>query len=67
MIPVPRGPGDLPPTPEQPKPIVRGIEPASLALQAMQEIETLKETVAGLVKRLEALEHRVAGLEKPTA
>jgi len=67
MIPVPRGPGDLPPMPEEPRPIIRGAEPTSLVLQAMDEIDALKKAVAGLVKRLEALEHRVASMERPTA
>jgi ubiquinone biosynthesis protein UbiJ len=53
--------------PEEPRPIIRGAEPTSLVLQAMDEIDALKKAVAGLVKRLEALEHRVASMEKPTA
>lgn len=47
--------------------MVRGGEPVSLVLLAMDEIDGLKRTLDALTKRLEALEGRVAGLEKPTA
>jgi len=67
MIPVPRGPGDLPVPPEKPQPAVRRGEPGSLVLQALEEIETLKHTLSELAKRLEAVERRVAALEKPKA
>lgn len=67
MIPVPRAPGDLPIPPEEPVPVVRGAEPVSLVLQAMDEIDGLRRALDALTKRLEALEGRVAGLEKPTA
>ena len=44
-----------------------GGEPQPLALQALEEIEGLKRSVAEIAKRLEALEHRVAGLEAAKA
>jgi hypothetical protein len=44
-------------------PAPRGGEPVSLVFQAMEEIDLLKKTIEGLVKRLDALEHRVASLE----
>lgn len=49
--------------PEEPGPAIRRGEPGSLVLQALEEIEALKRSLAELVKRLEALEHRVSGLE----
>lgn len=67
MIPVPRGPGDLPPGPETTQPKPRGGEPLSLAFQALEEIEAIKRSLAEFVKRLEALEHRVAALETTKA
>ena len=67
MIPQPRGPGDIPPGPEQPMPTPRRGEPVSLVLHALDEIESVKTAVDVLVKRLEALEHRVAALESPKA
>ncbi len=67
MIPTPRGPGDLPVPPEEPGPAIRRGESGSLVLQALEEIEELKRSLAELVKRLEALEHRVSGLEAPKA
>ncbi len=63
MIPVPGGPGDIPPGPEQPMPAPRGGEPVSLVFHAMEEMDSVKRAVAALVKRLDALEHRVAALE----
>lgn len=47
--------------------MVRGAEPVSLVLQALDEIEALKRSLDALTTRLDGLEHRVAGLEKPTA
>ena len=38
-----------------------------LVLQALEEIEALKRTLSELVKRLEALAHRVTALEAPKA
>lgn len=67
MIPTPRGPGDLPVPPEEPRPTARGGEPNSLVLQALEEIEAVKRTLAELTKRLDALEHRVSTLETPKA
>lgn len=67
MIPVPRGPGDLPVPPEEPRPTVRGGDSTPLVFQALEEIEALKRTFAELLKRLEALEHRVVALEAPKA
>ncbi len=67
MIPVPRGPGDLPVPPEEPRPTVRREGSSELVLRALEEIEALKRTLADLVKRLDALELRVAVLEKPKA
>jgi hypothetical protein len=67
MIPTPRGPGDLPRPPEEPRPAIRGSEPGSLVLQALEEIEGLKRTLSDMVKRLEALEHRISALETPKA
>jgi hypothetical protein len=67
MIPVPRGPGDLPVPPEKPRPATRGGEPGSLVLQALEEIEAVKRSLVDLMKRLEALEHRVSALEAPKA
>ena len=63
MIPTPRGPGDLPVPPEEPRPEVRRGEPSSLVLQALEEIEALKRSLSELVKRLEGLETRIAVLE----
>ena len=63
MIPVPRGPGDLPVPPEEPRPEVRRGEPSSLVVQALEEIEALKRSLAELVRRFENLEHRVSALE----
>ena len=48
-------------------PTRRGGEPVSLVLHALDEIESVKASVDALVKRLEALEHRVAALESPKA
>lgn len=62
MIPVPPGPGDILPTPEGSRPL-RGGESVPLALQAMDEIDALKRTLADLLKRLEGIEGRVAALE----
>lgn len=67
MIPQPPGPGDLYPSPEGTRPIGRGEAPVPLVFQALEEIDALKKALADLAKRLEALEQRVAGLEKPTA
>ncbi len=67
MIPVPGGPGDIPPGPEQPMPAPRGGEPVSLVFHAMEELDSVKRAVAALVKRLDALERRVAALESPRA
>jgi len=67
MIPTPRGPGDLVPSPEGTALPKLGGEPQPLALQALEEIEGLKRSVAEIAKRLEALEHRVAGLEAAKA
>ena len=67
MIPVPRGPGDIPAPPEEPRPAVRGGDSTPLVFQALEEIEALRRTIAELVKRLEGLEHRVAALEAPKA
>lgn len=55
------------PGPEEPIPAPRGGEPVSLAFQAMEEIDLLKNAIEGLTKRLEALEHRVASLDAPKA
>jgi hypothetical protein len=63
MIPVPPGPGDILPSPETSRPILRAGEPMPLVMQAMEEIDALKRGVADLLKRLEALEGRVAALE----
>jgi hypothetical protein len=63
MIPVPPGPGDILPSPETSRPILRGGEPVPLVMQAMEEIDVLKRGLADLLKRLEALEGRVAALE----
>lgn len=65
MIPVPRGPGDLPVPPEEPRPVGRRGEPSSLVLQALEEIEALKRSLADLAKKIGALEHRVSALEAP--
>jgi len=67
MIPVPRGPGDIPPGPETTQPKPRGGEPLPLAFQALDEIEAIKRSLAEFVKRIEALEHRVAALETAKA
>lgn len=67
MIPTPRGPGDLPVPPEEPRPAVRRGEPGSLVLQALEEIEAVKRGLADVVKRLESLEHRLSALETPKA
>lgn len=65
MIPVPPGPGDVLPTPESIGPIPRCCgEPAPpLVLQAFDEIDVLKRLIADLRKRIEALEHRLAGID----
>ena len=64
MIPVSPGRGDIPVSPESIGPVPRGGEPVPpLVLQAFDEIEGLKRLVAELVRRIEALEHRLAGLE----
>ncbi len=47
--------------------MVRRGEPSSLVLQALEEIEAIKRSLTELVKRLEAIEHRVATLEAPKA
>lgn len=47
--------------------MVRGGEPSSLVLQALEEIEALKRSLAELMKKIEALEHRVTALETPKA
>lgn len=65
MIPKPRGPGDIPPGPEQPVPAPRGGEPVSLVFHALEELDSVKRAVEGITKRLEALEHRVTALEAP--
>ena len=65
MIPTPRGPGDIPPGPEQPMPARRGGEPVSIVLQALEELDSVKRAIEALGKRLEALEHRIAALEAP--
>ena len=67
MIPVPRGPGDLPVPPEEPRPAVRGGEPVPLVFQALEELESLKRSLADLLKRFDGLEHRVSALEAPKA
>lgn len=63
MIPVPSGPGDLIPSPEASRPILRGGEPMPLVMQAMEEIDGLKRSLAETLKRLEGLEGRIAALE----
>ena len=63
MIPKPRGPGDIPPGPEQPMPAPRGGDPVSLVFHALEELDSVKHSVEMLVKRLDALEHRVTALE----
>ena len=65
MIPKPRGPGDIPPGPEQPAPAPRGGEPVSLVFQALEELDGVKRAIEALVKRLDVLEHRVTALELP--
>jgi hypothetical protein len=40
-------------------------EPSSLVLQALEEIEALKRSLADLAKKIGALEHRVSALEAP--
>ncbi len=65
MIPKPQGPGDIPPGPEQPMPAPRGGEPVSLVFHALEELDSIKRAVEAFVKRLEALERRVAALESP--
>ncbi len=67
MIPTPRGPGDLPVPPEEPRPAVRREGASSLVFQALEEIEAVKRTLADLMKRLEAVEHRISALETPKA
>lgn len=63
MIPVPPGPSDLPTSPEGLHPRPRGGEPVPpLVLQAFNDIDDLKRSIADLRKRLDALEHRLAGL-----
>jgi len=63
MIPVPPNAPDVLPGPESIGPVPRGGEPMPpLVLQAFDEIEDLKRTIAELRKRLDALEHRIAGL-----
>ena len=39
----------------------------SLVFHAMEEMDSVKRAVAALVKRLDALEQRVAALESPRA
>ncbi len=67
MIPIPRGPGDIPTPPEEPRPAQRGGGTPPLVLQALEEIDSLRKTLEGFVKRIEALEHRVAALESSKA
>lgn len=67
MIPNPRGPGDLPVPPEEPRPTVRGTGASSLVLRALEEIEELRKALEGLAHRIEALEQRVASLEPRSA
>jgi len=43
----------------------RGGQPVSLVFHALEELDAVKRSVGALVKRLEALEHRVAALESP--
>lgn len=65
MIPVPPGPGDILPSPETIGPVPRGggepVQP--LVLQAFVEIDELKRLMGEFRKRLEALEHRLAGTD----
>ena len=64
MIPVPPNAPDVLPGPEPIGVGPRGGEPLPpLVLQAFDEIEELKRTLAELRKRFEALEHRVVALE----
>jgi len=65
MIPVPRGPGDVLPSPEDTRPIMRGGEPMPLVMQALADLDVLKRTLGDLTKRIESVEHRVAALESP--
>ncbi len=67
MVSVPRGPGDRPRPPEEPHVRIGGEGTSPLILQALDEIEALKRSLVELVKRFEALEHRVATLETPKA
>jgi ubiquinone biosynthesis protein UbiJ len=46
-------------------PAPRGGEPTSLVFHAIEEIDSLKRAIEALVKRLEALEVRVAAFESP--
>lgn len=62
MIPVPPNAPDILPTPEPAVPTRRGGEAVPpLVLQAFDEIDELRRTIAGLRTRLEALENRLAG------
>ncbi len=45
----------------------RGCKIPSQLVQAVEEIEGLKRSLSDLLRRLEALEHRVGGLETPKA
>lgn len=64
MIPVQPSPGDILPTPESIGPVPRGGPPAPpLVLHVFDAIEDLKRLVAEIRTRLEALEHRLAGMD----
>ena len=62
MIPIPPGPGVLPPTSGF-HPVVGGAEPAPLVKRTLDEIEIHTQTLDDFAKRLEALEGRVPALE----
>ena len=53
--------------PEEPRPAVRGGEPVRLVFQALADLESLKRSLADLLKRFDGLEHRVSALEAPRA
>lgn len=61
MIPTPRGPGDLPPTPERPEPM-RITPPPATALG--DQIDELQRRVRDLEGRLKAIEARLVVVEK---
>jgi hypothetical protein len=63
MIPTGPPPSDVPEPPEKPRPIITGERPPALWAEAMEEIESLKKTVARLRKTVKDLESRVAALE----